>query len=138
MLPTWLTIDHWQNMKKTQSDFLPSALVFAEEIKVTESEHELPEIWVSAQFIDKLMAFLTEKNVPIIHSEVLIPNTLGMFYDIYRVILRDKLPKKEIVGIFRAFLQTLPTDWIEPYHEDSETPDFEFRLPLFQTRRRHI
>jgi len=121
-------------MKRPASHFDQDALVFAEEIKLTANEHGLPEIWVSAQLRDRLNTFFAEKKVSVVQTEVLIPQTKH-FYAIHRLVLHGKLRKKEVVDVVRAFLETLPTDWIEPYHEDSETPDFTFQLPAFKVRR---
>jgi hypothetical protein len=125
-------------MKKSATDFGDGLKVFAEDIKLTRSEHNLPEIWVSDRFRDRFLAYLRVAGKSIICDEIILKCNSGNFVDVHRIVLREQGTKKDVILMIREFLNSIPTDWFEPYHEDSDDTDFEFILPRFSIRKQGV
>ena len=123
-------------MKKDESEFAAMSVIFAEDIRLTESEHRLPEIWISERFFEKFKDYLRTESRRVSAEEIILKSDSGNLVDVYRVILADKALKKEIISLVRSFLEAIQVDLFESTGEDSESPDFEFILPHFSIKKR--
>lgn len=122
-------------MKRRESDYNASTLVFAEEIKIADSEYGMPEIWISDQLIAKFREFLQKRQKTVFAEEVLAKSMSGNLVDVYRIVLREKLAKGDSLVLVRDFLTELPIDWFETVDEHSAGPS-AFTIPSYQVKKK--